>query len=98
MNENVKVVFDVDGTLIHFSHTGENVPRYDIIDLFRTFEKLGCEMYIWSGGGVEYANRWSERLNLKAKIVPKGSFCPNIAVDDCDSDLGSTNILVTEVI
>ena len=76
-----KVAFDVDGTLIS---DADDSPRYDVIQLFHLFEKFGCEMYIWSGGGIDYAKRWTEKLGLKAKIVEKFSktFVPDIIVDD----------------
>lgn len=86
--------FDVDGTLIHQVGEKEDTPRYEIIDLFKKFEKLGFEMYIWSGGGVDYAQRWSERLGLDAKVVAKGSFSPDISVDDLPVEFGKVNIKV----
>lgn len=100
-------MFDVDGTLIH--QTGdkgmpgsmEDTPRYDVIALFHAFEKLGCDMHIHSGGGVDYATRWAEKLGLKAKIVAKGSLKGDIVFDDLDLDfraaertLGFVNIQV----
>lgn len=81
------IAFDVDGTLI-FGY----FPNYHAIDLFRWFERNGWEMYIWSGGGIDYATRWAEKLRLKAKVVEKGSFIPEIAVDDEDVTLGKANI------
>jgi hypothetical protein len=41
-------------------------------------------MYIWSGGGVDYATRWRDKLGLTAIVVEKGSFTPDIAFDDED--------------
>ena len=101
-NSNIKICFDVDGTLIEQDPRSENVPRYEIIQLFQILRSLGCDMYIWSGDGVDYAARWAEKLGLKAKIVPKGSFKPDIAVDDLydqtlrksENSLGDVNIQV----
>ena len=94
----MKIAFDVDGTLIHQSGEKIDTPRYDVINLFLAFEKLGNEMYIWSGGGVDYAARWAEKLGLDAKVVEKGSFKPDIAVDDMahesEFNLGVVNIEV----
>jgi hydroxymethylpyrimidine pyrophosphatase-like HAD family hydrolase len=92
-NSNITVAFDVDGTLIY--QTGdkgmpgsiEDTPRYDVIQLFHTFQKLGCQMFIWSGGGVPYATRWMEKLGLQATVVEKGSFKPDITFDDLDLDM-----------
>lgn len=93
----LRVAFDVDGTLIHQVGLKEDTPRYDIIALFHSFEKLGCEMFIWSGGGTDYAARWAEKLGLSAKIVPKEAsqgFVPDIAFDDLAVELGKINIRV----
>lgn len=78
----IKIAFDVDGTLIHQDGPLENTPRYEIIQMFTVFKSLGNEMYIWSGGGVEYAEEWAQKLGLDAKIIEKGSIPVDIAVDD----------------
>lgn len=77
-----KVAFDVDGTLITQDVTGTDSPRYHVIRLFQLFQLFNCEMHIWSGGGIDYATRWAEKLGLDAKIVEKFSFEPDIIVDD----------------
>ena len=93
-SERLVVAFDVDGTLIHQVGEREDTPRYSIISLFHTFENLGAKLYIWSGGGVDYAQRWSEKLELEAEIIAKGSIKPDIAVDDMNVNLGVVNIRV----
>jgi phosphoserine phosphatase len=86
------IAFDVDGTLIY---EAGDTPRYDVIQLFKLFESFGYEMTIWSGGGVDYATRWAQKLGLTAKIAVKGSFTPDIAVDDIAAcTLGKVNIHV----
>ena len=100
----VRVCFDVDGTLIHQMGEKPDTPRYEVIQLYYLFEKFGCEMYVWSGGGVDYARHWRDKLGLmNAKVVMKGSFQPDIAVDDMDLDfrmrensLGKVNLQVKE--
>lgn len=72
------VAFDVDSTLIN----DRDEPRYDVIDLFRWFQSHGHTMIIWSGDGVGYAQRWAEKLGLKALILEKCSCNVDIAVDD----------------
>ena len=89
----VKVAFDVDGTLIHQIGEKEDTPRYDVISIFHLLE-LHCNMFIWSGSGVDYAKRWSEKLGLKAAIVEKGCFTPDITFDDEEVKLGKVNIRV----
>jgi hydroxymethylpyrimidine pyrophosphatase-like HAD family hydrolase len=74
--------FDVDGTLINLDDT----PRYDVIRLFHALESLGCTMVIWSGGGVDYAMRWRDKLGLNASVIRKGQIQADLAVDDFPSD------------
>ena len=84
-NKKIKICFDVDGTLIHQVGPKDETPRYEIVALFQTLSKLGCDMYVWSGSGVDWATRWSEKLGLDATIVVKGSFRPDICFDDGDA-------------
>ena len=86
--------FDVDGTLIHLTGEREDTPRYDVIQFFHFLQNNGYCMYVWSGGGVDYAERWVQKLGLNAIVVPKGHFKPDIAVDDEDVKLGEFNLRV----
>jgi hypothetical protein len=86
----VTVAFDTDGTL----KTLVDTPRYEVIEMFQMYQRFGCDMYIWSGSGAEYAARWAEKFGLVATVVVKGSFVPDIAVDDMDVTLGKVNIKV----
>ena len=92
------VCFDVDSTLIEKDFNGNDVPKYDVIQLFRLFESFGCTMCIWSRGGIEHALAIRNALGLKAKIYEKGSFIPCISVDDTEHDLGKVNIDVSKKI
>lgn len=93
------ICFDVDGTLIHQAGELADTPRYEIIQLYKSFEALGWQMVVWSGGGVDYARHWAAKLGLNsAHVVPKGSLKPDIAVDDMahesEFNLGIVNIAV----
>jgi hydroxymethylpyrimidine pyrophosphatase-like HAD family hydrolase len=90
----LKVAFDVDGTLIHQVGQKEDTPRYDVIAIFRSFQNLGNDMYVWSGGGIDYARRWAEKLGLDCTIAEKGSFRADIAFDDMEVDLAKVNVRV----
>jgi len=100
------VAFDVDGTLIKIDGVlaeGESIirigdkngaPRYDVIAMYRLLEKFGNDMYIWSLNGIDYAKKWKRTLGLNGKVVEKGSFKPDIAVDDDDVEFGVINLKV----
>jgi len=100
----IVVAFDVDNTLIWqeadlvggvLVPKGEPAPHYKNIDLFKHFERCGCHMVIWSGGGMDYAKRWAEKLGLKAEIREKKlANVVDIAVDDQDVILGKVNLKV----
>jgi|TARA_R100000049_G_C1920142_1_gene65545 phosphoserine phosphatase len=88
------IAFDVDGTLITEDYRGPE-PRYDIIHLYHWFERQGHKMYIWSGGGTDYAQRWAEKLGLGAEVIVKEKREGiDIAVDDCEANLAPTMIYV----
>jgi phosphoserine phosphatase len=74
----MKIAFDVDYTLID----QHDKPKHDVIDLFRWFQSHGHEMIIWSGGGLDYAQHFADKLGLVATILEKWSIPVDIAVDD----------------
>jgi len=94
----LKIAFDIDGTILTDERNPDprlfDTPNYDVIALFKLFEQFGCEMYVWSGGGKSYAIRWIQKFGLNAKVVDKGSFIPDIAVDDEHVQLGKVNLKV----
>jgi phosphoserine phosphatase len=85
-----KIAFDVDGTLIDM----QDRPNYDVIELLLWFQKHGWETIVWSGGGVEYAKHWRDKLGLESYVVEKGSIVVDIVVDDEDCLLGDVLIKV----
>lgn len=96
------IAFDVDDTLIIPSVvTGlpTDVPNYETIAIYKWFQSQGHEMVIWSGGGVDYAARWAEKLGLKpSHILPKKfGYAVDIAFDDCEVDLAKVNIKVKRI-
>jgi len=76
-----KIAFDIDGTLLDEM---TNAPKYWVVDLLLWFKKLGWDVIIWSGGGVDYAKTITKRLGFKdlVRVVAKGSEEVDIAVDD----------------
>lgn len=94
----IKIAFDVDGTLIEKSSNGEDIPKYSTIMLMGMFATCikDCTIFVWSGSGIDYAQRWVEKLGLEKSVtvVKKGSFIPDIAIDDMNVDLGTINLQV----
>lgn len=101
------IAFDVDDTLIIPAvATGldQDTPNYEVIEIYKWFQKQGHTMIIWSGGGVEYAKMWASKLGLEPDmVVPKalttldGEPYVDIAFDDCDVILGKVNIKVKRI-
>lgn len=95
----MKIAFDIDDTLIIPSvATGLPVdtPNYDTIAIYHWFQSQGHTMIIWSGGGIDYARMWAEKLGLiPDEIRVKEKFADiDLAFDDCDVDLAKVNIKV----
>lgn len=91
-----RFAFDVDGTLIKRTDNGD-VPRYDIIAMLRTLVSLGHTVFVWSGGGEDYARNWAEKLGLlpEVRILPKSkSYDIDIAFDDQATSLAKVDVIV----
>lgn len=94
------IAFDVDGTLIGQTFSDEDTPKYEVIDLLHWFQRQGHTIIIWSGGGVDYARRWAEKLGLGDVVIAAKSrdsafvFNVDITVDDEECGLAKINIKV----
>lgn len=86
------IAFDVDGTLITFDDT----PCYDNIFALKYFVKLGTQVYVWSGGGLDYAQHWVNKLGLDkyVTVIEKGSMLVDICFDDESVSLAKINVRV----
>ena len=99
-----KIAFDIDDTLAKIVAQGQEyvqVPDYDLIQVMRWFINNGDEVYVWSAGGVDYAQMWLRKLGLtdSVTVIPKvdlGETHPNmdIAFDDCETKLAKVDIIV----
>lgn len=79
-----RVCFDVDGSIIRKSINGD-VPRYDVISMLLRMVEWGNTVFVWSGGGVDYAEAWVRKLGLpdSVRVIPKNdSFGIDLAFDD----------------
>lgn len=97
--EKLKIAFDVDDTLIVPSVAtglGLDTPNYANIAIYKWFQSQGYYMVIWSGSGVDWAERWAEKLGLEpdAIYIKEKNDGVDIAFDDCDVDLAKVNIKV----
>ncbi len=96
----MKIAFDVDDTLIIpavATNMPSDTPNYEIIAVLKWFQKQGHTIIIWSGGGVDYAKTWAEKLGLspvEIRIKEKADDI-DIAFDDCTVDLAKVNIRVS---
>lgn len=96
----VKIAFDVDGTLrCNCTDTCQD-PNPDIIELFRILDKSkNTELYVWSGGGAEYARSFARLYKLRVgdvRCISKiGAPKMDWAIDDIqDTALGVYNAIV----
>jgi hypothetical protein len=94
----VRVAFDVDDTLMKFRREQrDQVPDFALIQMLLWFADNGDEVFIWSGGGVEYAATVARKLGLDqmVSVVPKDTPVPmDITFDDAQMRKGRVNVLV----
>ena len=98
-NGKMVICFDVDDTLIVPSvATGLDMdtPNYETIAVYKWFQKQGAYMIVWSGGGMDWARTWADKLGLKPDEirVKEKSEDIDICFDDCIVDLAKVNIRV----
>ncbi len=94
------ICWDVDDTLIIPAvATGFDIdtPNYELIAVYKWFQKQGACMVIWSGGGADYAKTWAMKLGLEAdEYLAKGTETRefDITFDDADMWAGKVNVKV----
>jgi hypothetical protein len=98
----MKVAFDIDDTLLVPSvanGSNDNVPHYEVIAILKWFQANGHEIILWSGSGVDWAQRWGEKFGLQPFTVrmKQKSDDIDIAFDDCDVELARVNIKVKRI-
>lgn len=80
------IAFDVDGVLVYGE---ENEPRWEVLQLLRTLA-ASCEIWVWSGGGREYAEHMGRILFLPqgvrylakpVRMIQKGIRYPGVSGD-----------------
>lgn len=101
-NKRLKIAWDIDDTLLVPSvvtGSGENVPNYHVIAVYKWFQAQGYEMILWSGSGMDWAKRWGEKFGLEPFTVrmKEASEDVDIAFDDCDVKLAKVNVKVKRI-
>lgn len=103
----ITVAFDIDHTLwkvVEYQNNGKwmkrQVPDYALGAVLHWFYNNGDKIYVWSAGGVDYAQQIVDKLGFTdmVEIMPKGNWNgrPHIDLcfDDEDVELARTNIQV----
>lgn len=101
----MKVAFDIDDTILVPSVamgngiSGDNVPNYDVIAIYKWFQAQGCHMILWSGSGIDWAKRWGEKFGLEPfeVRVKEKSEDVDLCFDDCVVDLAKVNMRVKRI-
>jgi len=93
----MRVAFDVDDTLVVEEPYKESHVDYSLMNVLFWFVDNRHEVFVWSGGGVEYAKRWAEKLGIEkfVQIIPKvkGQNI-DLAFDDWENNLATVTVLV----
>ena len=88
------ICFDIDGTLLDFN----SVCRVKMVQLAKSLlaDRMN-RVFFWSGGGIQYAMLQCRRMGLpEDRVIAKGSFRPDITIDDQDVNLGFTNLKISQ--
>lgn len=100
--EKIHIAFDVDGTLrCNCTDTCQD-PNDRIVHLFSILSHFkNTQLYVWSGGGADYAWRFADKLKLpvsKERCISKIGAPPmDIAIDDIqDTAIAPINLIVRE--
>lgn len=86
---NMKIAFDIDGTLQGRSRKVAWLHR----ELLK-FANSGHDVIVWSGGGMDYAQRYVDQYNLPARVVIKCSEEVDIAFDDVVDFLAGAKLTI----
>lgn len=102
LNKKLRIAFDIDDTILVPSVVagfGNDTPNYETIAVLRWFQAQGHEIYLWSGSGMDWAQRWGEKFGLQPfTVLPKEKNPEiDIAFDDCDVDLATVNVKVKRI-
>ena len=102
----INIAIDVDNTLIFKNELGEDELNVEFVMFIGRFleQVKYCKVYVWSGGGVEYAQRrvdeWNYHLenlwHTDIKVIPKHTKGIDICFDDQEVILGKVNCQIKD--
>ncbi len=90
------IAFDVDGTLLD----EHDKPREEIVAILKALSRAGHDIFVWSGGGVSYAEQRVRDLDLKKYSKIKGCIQKSagsgidMCFDDQEVNLARVNVRV----
>lgn len=98
----IRIAFDVDGTLRCNCTDTCRDPNGRIVDVLRILHSFkNVDIYVWSGGGADYARSFAHEYALPVKdshcLSKIGAPEMDIAIDDIqDTAIGKINLIVKE--
>lgn len=100
--QTIKIAFDVDGTLrCNCTDTCQDINQriVDLLHILKSFKNT--QIFVWSGGGADYAYKFALKHELPVKdfrcISKIGAPQMDIAIDDIqDTAIGKINLIVRE--
>ncbi len=105
----MRVAFDIDDTLWEVIRNKESkmygmqVPDHDLIQVLRWFYKNGDDVFVWSAGGLDYAQQIVEKIGLADMVTvirkvalhdPSNPHKIDIAFDDEETKLAKVDVIV----
>lgn len=100
--QTIRMAFDVDGTLRSNATETTRDANAAIVELFKTFSTFkNIELFVWSGGGANYAWLFARLYELPVKqshcISKIGAPHMHIAIDDIqDTAIADINLIVRQ--
>lgn len=93
----MKIAFDIDDTLFKIRlDKKDQVPDFELLQVLRWFHQNGDDVYVWSAGGIDFANRFVTKMGIDdiVTVIRKGSIKVDIAFDDMETNLATVDVKV----
>jgi hydroxymethylpyrimidine pyrophosphatase-like HAD family hydrolase len=97
----MNIAFDVDDTLVLWKEKGKYDLNVRVIFLLDEYFRDGNKIYIWSGGGPDYAKHICRLIGIDymvdGYIVKEKRHDIDVCYDDQKVKLAKTNVCVTNL-